>query len=219
MVQAAMGPADSGDWDQDAVIVGRDDVSDFNEENILPQPPDILAKIRARLQPTEYDNEWGEFRKHLASHLPGTGNWLFSSDVYQQWHSNQDKGLLWIRGIPGSGKSVFAASIVHRLRQEKCPMLYFFFRQIIDANHSPTAALRDWLAQLLPFSPPLQAALKEYVDKNRHVDSLSSDDLWRHLRQATIYIPKVYCVVDALDEMDQTSEFEPFLHSIVTLAA
>ncbi|KAK4447258.1 ankyrin repeat-containing protein [Podospora aff. communis PSN243] len=214
----AMDPATGDDWDKDAVILGRDDVSDFNEENILPQTPAILAKIRAWLQPTEYDNEGGEFRKHLASHLPGTGDWLFSSDVYKQWHSSQDKGLLWIRGIPGSGKSVFAASIVDRLGQENCPVLYFFFRQIIDANHNPTAALRDWLTQLLPFSPPLQAKLKEYVDKKRHLDSLSSEDLWRHLRQATIYIPKVYCVVDALDEMDQTKDLEPFLHSVAALA-
>jgi len=199
------------------------DASDFNEENILPQPPDVLAKIRTWLQPTEYSNEGGEFKKHLASHLPGTGDWLFSSDAYRQWHrgSSPDRGLLWIRGIPGSGKSVFAASIVDQLRQEQCPVLYFFFRQIIDANHSPMAALRDWLHQLLVFSPPLQAVLKDYVDEKgnrRDLESLSSADLWRHLRDATIYIPKVYIVVDALDEMDQTKDLEPFLQSLAALA-
>ncbi|KAK4186673.1 ankyrin [Podospora australis] len=214
--------ADSGEWDNDAVILGRDDVSDFNEDNILPQSPETLAKIRSWLRPTEYDHAGGEYKKHLASHLAGTGDWLFASDAYQKWHTGTDQGLLWIRGIPGSGKSVFAASIVARLRQEHCPVLYFFFRQIIDANHSPVAALRDFLVQLLPFSPPLQAALKEYVDeksdKRRDLESMSSADLWRHLRQAAVYLPKVYCVVDALDEMDQTKDLEPFLQSVAELA-
>ncbi|KAK5653030.1 hypothetical protein OQA88_9316 [Cercophora sp. LCS_1] len=214
-----MAPADQNDgWDRDAVILGRDDVSDFNGENILPLPEEELAKIRAWLKPTNYDHEGGEFKRHQASHLAGTGGWLFASDAYRQWHSSKDKGLLWIRGIPGSGKSVFAASIVDRLRQEGHPVLYFFFRQIIDANHSPVAALRDWLDQLLLFSPPLQVALKEYIDEKRDRESLSSADLWRHIRQATIYLPKVYCVVDALDEMDQTKDLEPFLHSLAELA-
>lgn len=90
--------AGSEEWDRDAVLLGRDDVSDFNEENILPQPPEILSKIRDWLRPTDYDSEGGEYRKHSASHLVGTGNWLFSSDAYQRWHSSRDQGLLWIRG-------------------------------------------------------------------------------------------------------------------------
>lgn len=38
-------PADGNHvWDEDAVIIGPDEVSDFNEENILPQPEDIFDK-------------------------------------------------------------------------------------------------------------------------------------------------------------------------------
>jgi len=210
---------DDGEWDREVVILGRDDVSDFNEDYILPLPDIELAKVRTWLQPTKYDHEGGEFKKHLASHLNGTGDWLFATDAYRKWHSSQDQGLLWIRGIPGSGKSVFAASIADRLRREGYPVLYFFFRQIIDANHSPMAAVRDWLDQLLVFSPPLQAALKGYVDEGRDRDSLSISDLCRHIRQASTYLPKVYCVVDALDEMDQNNDLEPFLRELSGLAS
>ncbi|KAK4148954.1 ankyrin repeat-containing domain protein [Chaetomidium leptoderma] len=203
----------------DLVVVGRDDVSNFNEENILPQPPEVLAEIRAWLRPTAYDEEGREYRKHLSSRVEGTGGWLFSTNAYREWHSSPGEGLLWIRGIPGSGKSVFAASFVDRLqREEGCPVLFFFFRQIIDANHTPVAALHDWLAQVLNFSPPLQAILKGYLDAKRDLDSLSIADLWRHIRQATIYIPRAYVIVDALDEMDQTKDLEPFLHALAELS-
>ena len=86
------------EWDRDAVLLGRDDVSDFNEENILPQSSEIQSKIRKWLRPTEYDREGGEYKKHSASHLAGTGNWLFSTEAYCTWHASKDHGLLWIRG-------------------------------------------------------------------------------------------------------------------------
>lgn len=83
---------------EDAVVLGRDDVSDFNPDNILPLPENKLAKIRAWLQPTEYEGDESEFKKHLTAHLDGTGDWLLSSREYATWHSGRENGLLWIRG-------------------------------------------------------------------------------------------------------------------------
>ncbi|KAI3316527.1 ankyrin [Xylariaceae sp. AK1471] len=210
-------PLDEPGWDNDAVVLARDDVSDFNEENILPQPPETLKKIRDWLQPTGYDDEGSEYKKHRDSHLAGTGGWLLESSVYPEWQASQKHGMLWIRGIPGSGKSVFAAGLISQLSQE-APVLHFFFRQIIDANHSPLTAVRDLIAQVLGFSPPLQSALKKNLEEGRTVDSLSTSDLWRHLRRALLYLPRAYVVVDALDEMDQNKDGEEFFALLAELA-
>ncbi|KAJ5164960.1 uncharacterized protein N7500_006790 [Penicillium coprophilum] len=200
----------------DVVMVSPSDVQDFNEENILPLPATDLKKIREWLQPTPYDLEGSEFSRHLESYLPGTGQWLISTDAYQRWHQSDTNGLLWIKGIPGSGKSVMAASIIHQLRKENVPVLFFFFRQIIDANHQPVAVLRDWLCQLIPFSPSLQAKLKkDYLDKRFSVDSVAANDLWKSIRFALTAFPKAYCIVDALDEMDQGND--DFLQALVEL--
>ncbi|KAI1172127.1 ankyrin [Nemania sp. FL0916] len=204
-------------WDDDAVILAHDDVSDFNEENILPQLPETLQEIRDWLHPTDYDGEGSEYQKHRDSHLAGTGGWLPESSVYLEWQASEKHGMLWIRGVPGSGKSVFAASLIDRLSQE-APVLYFFFRQIIDANHSPLTAVRDFIAQVLGFGPPLQLALKQNLDEGRTVDSLSTSDLWRYLRRALLYLPRAYVVVDALDEMDQNKDGEEFLALLAELA-
>ncbi|KAF5630659.1 serine threonine phosphatase 6 regulatory ankyrin repeat subunit C [Fusarium sp. NRRL 25303] len=192
----------------DIVVIGKDDTSNYNSGNILPQSEATITRIREWLQPTEYDIESSEYRKHLAFHLEGTGEWIHRSDNYLKWHESQEDGLLWIKGVPGSGKSVVAASMIHKLSQEKIPVLYFFFRQIVDANHRPINLLRDWLDQILVYCPSLQASLKAYVDECRDLDSISVDELWRHLRTALASVPKVYCVADALDEMDHgNSEF------------
>ncbi|PNP56983.1 hypothetical protein THARTR1_02825 [Trichoderma harzianum] len=205
--------ADNGD----IVMLSRDDVSDFNEENILPQTPETLGKIKQWLCPTDYAAVNGEFYKHLRSHVAGTGDWLYSTDAFKQWHDSESEGILWLKGIPGSGKSVFAARSIQRLQEEGVPVLYFFFRQIIRANYEPTALLRDWLVQILPYSPPLQARLKEYLDERRTIETLSITDMFRDLRLACTYVPKVYCVIDALDEMNLGND--QFLHELAKFSS
>ncbi|GAM41921.1 hypothetical protein TCE0_042f15429 [Talaromyces pinophilus] len=202
--------------DPDTVWISPDDIRDFNEDNILPLPADELENIRNWLQPTPYDLERSEFSRHIASYLQGTCQWLLSTRTYKEWHQGIENGVLWLKGIPGSGKSVMAASIIQQLRKEKVPVLYFFFRQIINANHEPVAALRDWLCQILPFSPPLQVRMRdEYLRKERHIDSLAVSDLWKDLKFAMSAFPKVYCVTDALDEMDKGND--DFLDSLAKL--
>ncbi|KAH0491001.1 hypothetical protein TgHK011_002447 [Trichoderma gracile] len=203
--QASDGELISNDEESDAVFIGRDDVSDYNPEQILPEPPEVIEKIRRWLQPTAYDIAGGEYRRHLSSHVVGTSHWLTSSDAYQKWLRSDEHGLLWIKGIPGSGKSVMAANLIDELAKSHpgSPVLYFFFRQIIDANHEPRALLRDWMDQLLSYSPPLQKQLKTYVEAHRAVESVSLEDMWKHLRLAFASLPaRVFCVADALDEID-----------------
>ncbi|KAK4465124.1 ankyrin-2 [Cladorrhinum samala] len=207
--------------DEDIAIIGRDDVDTYNEDNILPESPSVIAKLRAWLEPTPYDLPNGEYRRHLASHAEGTGEWLTSTASYQEWHDGREQGLLWIRGIPGSGKSVFAATLANQLAEEGHPVLYFFFRQIIDANHKPGQLLRDWLDQIIEYSPPLQRELKAYMDSSGSmypsIQSFGMDTLWKHLKTALSHMQRVYLVADALDEMDTGND--EFLQTLARLGS
>ncbi len=94
-----------------------------------------IEKIRAWLSPTDYLSDSSEYRKHLNSHVEGTGGWVHETDQYRQWHDSLNVGGLWIRGIPGSGKSVVAATLIQKLAEaEQAPVLFFFFRHIIIAR-------------------------------------------------------------------------------------
>jgi hypothetical protein len=83
---------------EDAVLVRHDDVLDFNDENILPQTSTTITKIRAWLQPTDFDGEGSEYQKHLSLHLSGTVDWVLASDAYREWHTTSEHGMLWVRG-------------------------------------------------------------------------------------------------------------------------
>jgi hypothetical protein len=64
---------------------------------------------------------------------------------------------------------------------------------------------------VLQFSPPLQLELKERL--NTSIDKLATTDLSVLLRLSLSHLPKAYCTVDALDEMDQIL-LEPFLQIV-----
>jgi hypothetical protein len=206
------------DIDIDAVVISREDVKNFNPEQILPESHENIEKIRSWLQPTSYDLDSGEYRRNLASYVPGTGAWLTSSISYRQWLDGTQHGLLWIKGTPGSGKSVMAAKLIQDLTalHPDVPVLFFFFRQIVKANQEPAALLRDWLDQILLFSPPLQKQLQGYMMTRRTIDSISMEDLWKDLRMAFSSLSGcVYCIVDALDEIDPGHD--RFLESLGSL--
>lgn len=106
--------------------------------------------------------------------------------------------------------------MIQHLLLENVPVLYFFFRHSLDTNNSPEALLRDWLVQTLKYSPPLQHALSARVRQSPSKQDLSLSELWSFLRRALMYLPKVYCVIDAMDEMDP-ERLEPLVKSLDAL--
>lgn len=163
--------------------------------------PEALAQTQAWLQPTDYMAESGEFNRHLSSHAPGTGLWICDTPRFHQWYDSEGHGSLWIKGVPGAGKSVIAASMVEHLKNiDNAPVLFFFFRYIISANRRPRSLVRDWLAQLLPYSLRLQATLQTLI--GGELDDMSDEQLWEYLLIGLSSVQKAYCIVDALDEME-----------------
>ncbi|KAF7945155.1 hypothetical protein EAE96_009934 [Botrytis aclada] len=181
-----------------------------------PISHDQLRKIEAWLEPTDYLNDSSEFNRHIASRAPGIGLWVCDTPQYQQWHNTDDHGSLWVKGVPGAGKSVISASLVQHLKTtENGPVLSFFFRQIFQSNRRSRNLVCDWLTQLLRHSVNLQVALNAILDME--LEQFSDEQLWDYLLLGLSSIEKVYCVVDALDEMD-IGEEKNFLKRLNSLA-
>lgn len=74
-----------------------------------------------------------------------------------------------------------------------------------ENTKTPQSLIRDWLSQLLGFSPSLQLKLKHLVEEEPSLDSVSFDDLWEHLITAvslSTNTGKIYCIADTINEMD-----------------
>ncbi|KAJ8120565.1 hypothetical protein ONZ43_g2754 [Nemania bipapillata] len=187
----------------DYELVLRNDVPTQIVDSAAASVQTQISEVRKWLKPTDYLSPGNEFMKHLHSHVPGTGSWLSESPAFQSWTTPDKPNCLAVRGVAGSGKSVLAASTIHQLQEAEphVPVLFFFFRQIVEKNHSARYMIRDFASQLLPYSPSLILRLCELRKSNRvegNEHGLLLDALTRSLHG----IEKAYIVVDALDEMD-----------------
>ncbi|TGO27127.1 hypothetical protein BPAE_0047g00430 [Botrytis paeoniae] len=189
---------------------------DVIKQMLVDEKPD-LEKIREWLNPTDYLASSSEFNRHASSKARDTGEWIRETSQFDQWHSSADHGSIWIKAVPGAGKSVLAASMAQSLSaNESVPVLFFFFRQIIETNRTSRGLLRDWMCQLLPFSEALQLNLFEHVKNKQSLESISTEHLWKHLLTGLKMLKRVYCIADALDEMDMD---EVFLAQLNTLGS
>ncbi|KAK4158282.1 ankyrin repeat-containing domain protein [Chaetomidium leptoderma] len=171
-----------------------------------PRPDDSLQKRIAELlkwpQPTDFLSPGNEFMKHLHSYVPGTGRWVHEAAPFRAW-AGLDKATeshdhcLHVRGVAGSGKSVFAANTVRQLQEAGHVVLFFFFRQIVDKNHTARYLEHAVRGNELELVWP---AL---------VEALKGDEGGVRKR-------RVFCVVDALDEMDD-GDFEGMVGKLVAL--
>ncbi|KAK4693734.1 hypothetical protein P7C71_g3716, partial [Lecanoromycetidae sp. Uapishka_2] len=199
--------------EHDFVVLGDADVVGTDLTGTSPLSYDQVNSIRAWLNPTDYAAQSSEYKRHRHAYVPGTGKWKQESQ-YQQW-LERDHGALWVKAIPGAGKSVIAAQLASDLQKDQVPVLYFFFRQIIASNRAPVSLVCDWMSQVLEYSPSLQWGLNSYLDKRRTLDSVAFDELWHLLTKALCNLPRVYCIADALDEMDQGND--RFIEQLVDL--
>ncbi|KAI5805309.1 ankyrin repeat-containing domain protein [Peziza echinospora] len=188
------------------VVVDKTDLNDYNEAGILPAKPEEIAKLHKWLEPTDYAGDGGELNKNQNQYTQYTGGWLKQSPEYRELMSveegEQNIGLLWIQGIPGSGKSVIAARLVSEFAAAGIPVCYFFFREIIQANRSEKAMVVDWLAQLATIYPPCAQTLLKLSQEESSIGNLSTPVLWKIFTNVVSSMPKLMVVVDALDEMD-----------------
>jgi hypothetical protein len=162
-----------------------------------------MEKIRSFLSPTDYASEGSELQKHLAAHVPGTGEWLLEDNRYKKWLASDNIGILWLKGTAGTGKSVITAQLIRRLGEasEPPPVLFFFFRHIIESNCHAKSAIRDLLAQGLKWSRSLPAKVKRIMDSHASIEQVRFQELWQALLSALCEMPEAYVVIDGLDEI------------------
>lgn len=78
-----------------------------------------------------------------------SGSWFLNGEHFKSWKTSS-RFLLWLHGIPGSGKTVLCSSIVEDLERwcgsrNGCILVYFFF----DFTAPDKAIVRIFLQALL----------------------------------------------------------------------
>ncbi|KIM27885.1 hypothetical protein M408DRAFT_310306, partial [Serendipita vermifera MAFF 305830] len=158
-----------------------------------------------------------------------TGTWLLENDDFKKWKSGEEK-MLWCSGIPGAGKTVLAATVMHHLRKE-------FIRDvglaIVYCNYkdqeiqTPVNLLSGILRQLydrISLSENIKSLYRQHIErKTRPTISEISELLSAEMKRFS----KIFVIVDALDEcpekdhcrgffFNQLQAFQPTTHLMIT---
>ncbi len=188
----------------------------------IPLSQSELDDILRWLEPTNYEADSSELKRHLLGRAPGTGTWLYETERYRQWRESPSHRGLWVKG-PRGPVSRFSRPQSSRISREskaqKHRFCFFFFRQIIPANRYPTCLVRDWLAQLLPYSVQLQHDMHTLIQGR--LSEISSSKLWDCLLRGLGTVRKRSCIADALDEAGhgRAAAFFQRLNQLVSFCA
>ncbi|KAG7007741.1 hypothetical protein G7Y79_00008g023790 [Physcia stellaris] len=176
----------------------RDLHDNFNREE--------RTKVFHWLSKIDYERHHDDLSKHL---LPDTGQWLFDSQPFVDWGQSSVSSILWLHGIPGSGKTRLVSRIIDVMRNESTPNrspIAFFYcaRSTAEPERGkPVEVLGAILKQLCSSDPdePIRNSIATEIRK------LSVEDCTRLILELTKDSPATI-VVDALDECDEETRYE-----------
>ncbi|KAG5753803.1 hypothetical protein H9Q70_003566 [Fusarium xylarioides] len=155
-----------------------------------------------------------EHRYSDISYASDTCDWLLEDGNYQKW-MNAARGLFWIKGCPGTGKSVlmkFAVDTMSRRKSREIIASFFIHGRGIPLQQTPLGIFRALLNSLLMSFPKYLTELAEvFQDKQKRYGSYEQKNGWkwgekelekflsRLLIEGTKDMP-VVIFIDALDE-------------------
>ena len=142
-------------------------------------------------------------------------------EQYEKWKYS-DTFFLWLYGMPGCGKTVLSSTIIANMLEphdndHQKIVAYFYFRFDDNLKTDPVIMLRSIIWQLIQQSvkiqPCVDALFSSSVYKIERRELLKEDAL-RLLQQILQDSPKVFLIVDALDECTQTEKLFSILETI-----
>ncbi|KAM3479755.1 hypothetical protein MY8738_005313 [Beauveria namnaoensis] len=151
---------------------------------------------------------------HQAAHRkrqPGTGTWLINGVRFREWKRRRGS-FMWLKGIPGCGKTILASTVIEHLKGEceKDPgqILAYFYFEFNDTNkQSPRNCLSSVISQLCSQSKVFPAQLKDLYERCGSLHGPPSvGDLISTLSAfaALEKVEHIYIIMDALDECPRT---------------
>lgn len=136
---------------------------------------------------------------------PSTGDWFLKSTLFENWMVSP-QSIMWLHGIPGSGKTILCSSIIETLRASnifggQCPILHFFFDFSTREQQTTDLFLRSLLAQVQAYSEeiiePIEALYNRYHPGRQSPRDM---ELMDALRMTVTRFEQIYVVIDAIDE-------------------
>ncbi|KAH9892130.1 hypothetical protein F4778DRAFT_772870 [Xylariomycetidae sp. FL2044] len=178
---------------EEHVAYARSRLNKKEDEAIL----DWLTWIDYGPQQTDY------FRRRQL----GTGEWLLGSQEYRSWLNERGK-TLFCPGMPGAGKTILTSIIVDDLESKfphhtNAAIAYVYCNFNRKNEQTIEHLLSSLLKQLAQCQPSLPDSVQKLYDQHKQRRTRPPlEEISRVLQSVASGIPRVFIVIDALDECE-----------------
>ncbi|KAF8535317.1 hypothetical protein BDD12DRAFT_893306 [Trichophaea hybrida] len=149
--------------------------------------------------------------KHLKEHLAGTCEWFLGNYKVKNWmNASHITRLLWVSGKPGCGKSIMASQLIQNLSTSTPSVLRIFCKTGMENRGDLLSVLCNLIYLLLESPISDKRRLNSIITAQRMASkspfASSIPQLWSALRRLLKCFNSFFCVIDGLDECNNTSE-------------
>ncbi|KAL2835343.1 hypothetical protein BJY01DRAFT_252764 [Aspergillus pseudoustus] len=155
--------------------------------------------------------------------LSGTGAWLLADPVYKKWKNESASSILWLHGIPGSGKSKLVSAVIEdtiessKNGRSPPPVYFYCSRNPAEPGRSQpseiVASIARQLARTTSTGPLLSPVIAKYNEQEAEGfagERLIMDESQSLILDLLSLHPVATIIVDALDECDPDTRGEMF---------
>ncbi|SPO02390.1 related to Vegetative incompatibility protein HET-E-1 [Cephalotrichum gorgonifer] len=131
--------------------------------------------------------------------------WVLENPDFKQWRRDS-RGLFWVRGDPGKGKTMLLCGIIDELKKDATKLLAYFFCQATEQRlNTATAVLRGLIYTIVRQHPPLISHVQKEYDGGgkQRFEGPNAWEVMTNILTAILSDPildAAVLVVDALDE-------------------
>ena len=153
--------------------------------------------------------------------FPSCGEWFFKNSNYSTWRTDDvpRSPILWLRGIPGAGKTVLASRIIEHCQQDHGARIVFFYCKDGDPERTTAIAiLRTLLSQALSREHDLLPWCYDVLLGSGQ-PTLSSRRLCGDMLEAVLLDgTKKFMIIDGIDECPRSERtiLLNLLHGLIT---
>lgn len=153
-----------------------------------------------------------DFHRLRRDWIANTCEWFLREPEAEIWMKpSSESRILWYSAPPGSGKSILAAFIIHRLKELGLQCQYFLFNYSEPRKRSVAGSLKALALQLAKDLPEFRKTLNGSSTTSLGLESADALLIWRNTFEKLLFetgrADPVYWVFDALDECDSLKSF------------
>ncbi|TAQ84569.1 hypothetical protein B7494_g7116 [Chlorociboria aeruginascens] len=197
---------------KDNKIVAKES-SDTNSETSKKKSLETLV---ANLNGASTDSQIFASDSAYRSVLKILHQWLSSTEQYRRfltWDGENDCRVLWIKGAPGTGKTMLLRAVVSRLLTQSFlseKLVYFFCDRRKFSKGGSTAAIKSFICQVLKEQPLLadHMSLTEWDHFNDPNDFYAMSTVLYSMLEDNNFAA-TYFIVDAIEELCADSYRSP----------